>query len=336
MSSHQLAERWRGHPGYSRVYRPGHLTFGFIAPLESYPETVGPTMSDHDAMARLVDEAGFSAIWLRDVPFYDPRFGDVGQIFDPLAYAGYLAGITRRVTIGTAGLLLPLRDPLIVAKQVASVDRLSAGRFIMGVASGDRPSEYPAFGYDHATRSERFRDAFDLIQVALEQAWPVHQSRHFGKLGGDLDLVPKPLMGAVPAVVIGHAGQSLEWTATRADGILSYIADPRRVPEITAQWRALCGDTFKPYGYGTLFDLDSDPDAPLRPGRVLRAGRKALAELWQRQQEEGVSHVALHFKPQWRPAREVIEELAEYVLPLFPPQTTSDAPSSKLDAEVTA
>ena len=132
-----LAPELKQHPGYARVFQPGHLTFGFIAPLESYPNSPGPTLQDHAHMAQKVDEAGFSAIWLRDVPFYDPNFGDVGQILDPLVYAGFLAAVTQDIAIGTAGIVLPLRDPLIVAKQAASVDQLLGGRFIMGLATGD-------------------------------------------------------------------------------------------------------------------------------------------------------------------------------------------------------
>ncbi len=138
-----IAPELQQHPGYARVFKQGHLTFGFIAPLESYPNSPGPTLQDHAQMAQRVDEAGFSAIWLRDVPFYDPNFGDVGQILDPLVYAGYLAAVTTRIAIGTAGIVLPLRDPLIVAKQAASVDQLLGGRFILGLATGrsnTRPS----------------------------------------------------------------------------------------------------------------------------------------------------------------------------------------------------
>jgi len=94
---------------------------------------------------------------------------------------------------------------------------------------------------------------------------------------------------------------------------------------LTAQWREACGeDVFKPYGYGTLFDLDRDPNMPVQPGRVLRGGRNALRELWLRQQDQGVSHVGLHFKPQRRPAREVIDELGEHLLPLFPSHSPNE------------
>ncbi|EJM61866.1 luciferase-type oxidoreductase, BA3436 family [Pseudomonas sp. GM50] len=318
-ASYGSTQDLKQHSGYTRVFQPGHLTFGFITPLESYPDSPGPTLQDHLEMARKVDEAGFSAIWLRDVPFYDPNFGDVGQILDPMVYAGYLAAVTKNVTIGTAGIVLPLRDPLIVAKQAASVDQLLGGRFILGLATGDRPVEYPAFGLDFDNRAERFRDALSLIRAATEQHWAKHTSKFYGQLDGSIDLVPKPAAHRLPTIVIGQSGQSLEWIGENTDGTLSYTSNPALLPEVIERWRLATGtNRFKPYGYGTLFDLDRDPNAPHQPGRVLRAGRNVLIELWKRQQDQGVNHVALHFKPQRRHASEVIDELGEYLLPLFP------------------
>jgi luciferase-type oxidoreductase len=327
-SRYTSAPELQQHRGYARVFQPGHLTFGFIAPLESYPDSPGPTLQDHAQLARRVDEAGFSAIWLRDVPFYDPNFGDVGQILDPLVYAGFLAGVTRNIAIGTAGIVLPLRDPLIVAKQAASIDQLLGGRFILGLATGDRPVEYPAFGFDFNNRAERFRDALAIIRAATETHWPVHASKFYGQLNGDIDLIPKPVGPRLPTIIVGQAGQSLEWIGENTDGILSYISNPILIPQIIERWRTVCGQgIYKPYGYGTLFDLDRDPNFPLQAGRVLRAGRNALIEHWKRQQDQGVGHVALHFKPQRRHASEVIDELGEYLLPHFPSASLPVEPS---------
>jgi luciferase-type oxidoreductase len=327
-SRYTSAPELQQHRGYARVFQPGHLTFGFIAPLESYPDSPGPTLQDHAQLARRVDEAGFSAIWLRDVPFYDPNFGDVGQILDPLVYAGFLAGVTRNIAIGTAGIVLPLRDPLIVAKQAASIDQLLGGRFILGLATGDRPVEYPAFGLDFNNRAERFRDALAIIRAATETHWPVHASKFYGQLNGDIDLIPKPVGPRLPTIIVGQAGQSLEWIGENTDGILSYISNPILIPQIIERWRTVCGQgIYKPYGYGTLFDLDRDPNFPLQAGRVLRAGRNALIEHWKRQQDQGVGHVALHFKPQRRHASEVIDELGEYLLPHFPSASLPVEPS---------
>ncbi len=72
-----------------------------------------------------------------------------------------------------------------------------------------------------------------------------------------------------------------------------------------------------PYGYGAFLQLDRNPDAPLQTASGLAVGRKALIELWKRQREPGVSHVALNLNMSLRPASEILDELGEYVLPHF-------------------
>ncbi|PHX51910.1 hypothetical protein AO354_42060 [Pseudomonas syringae pv. syringae] len=66
-----------------------------------------------------------------------------------------------------------------------------------------------------------------------------------------------------------------------------------------------------------MFDLDTNPDAPLQTGRMLRGGRKALKDFFSRQREAGINHVALNLKPTRRPSLELIDELQEHILPEF-------------------
>ena len=72
-----------------------------------------------------------------------------------IVYLGLLAGLTERIALGVASIVLPLRHPAHVAKAAASVDVLSGGRLLLGVASGDRPEEYPALNLPFADRGER-------------------------------------------------------------------------------------------------------------------------------------------------------------------------------------
>jgi luciferase-type oxidoreductase len=306
------------HRGFARIFQPDKLTFGFIAPLEGYPDSASPTLENHIDIVRKADEIGIAALWLRDVPFYDPTFGDVGQILDPMVYAGFLATVTRRMTIGTAGIILPLRDPLIVAKQATSVDQLLGGRFLLGLAAGDRPEEFPAFGVPFAQRAERYRDARALIEAVIGQDFPEYHSQFYGALTGTLELIPKPVGAHLPAVAIGRSAQTVEWIADHMDAWIWHGSDARRMADIVPRWREATDISFKPYGYATWFDLDQDPHAPVQPGRVLRAGRNALIEFWRAQQSAGISHVVLNMKPTRRPAVDILDELAEYVLPHFP------------------
>lgn len=77
-----------------------------------------PDLTRHQEEAQLADRLGFQALWLQDVPMWRPRdFGDAGQIFDPIPYLGYLAASTERILLGTAGIVLPLRHPVTLAKR---------------------------------------------------------------------------------------------------------------------------------------------------------------------------------------------------------------------------
>ncbi len=161
--------------GFHRVFQPGRMTLGLMFPIEAYGLTSWdmPTMEGQVELAKRAEELGFAALWCRDVPLRDPNFGDVGQIYDPWVWLGYITAHTRDIALATGSIILPLRHPLHVAKAAASVDQLSGGRLILGVASGDRPIEIPAFGQDHATRGARFRDSYTYFRRALEEEFPV-------------------------------------------------------------------------------------------------------------------------------------------------------------------
>ena len=131
-------------------------------------------------------------------------------------------------------------------------------------------------------------------------------------------MAPKPVRDRLPIVAVGCAGQSVEWLAENMDGWIWHQSDFNRLGDVVDRWKAAIPErAFKPYGYGTFFDLDRDPDAPLRAVHGLSIGRKALIELWKRQRDLGVNHVALNLKMTRRPATEMLDELGEHVLPLF-------------------
>jgi hypothetical protein len=122
----------------------------------------------------------------------------------------------------------------------------------------------------------------------------------------------------MPIIAIGRAGQELSWLAEHTDAWLWHGADASGMTDILPAWREASRPFgFRPFGYGTWFDLDARPDAPVQRGRLLRAGRIALIELLERQQQAGVSHVIFNLKHARRPINEILDEMAEFVLPRF-------------------
>ena len=308
--------------GYNQVFQPNRLSIGVIAPLESYTSGPVPTMERHLERVRLAEKAGFSAVWLRDVPFNVLSFGDAGQVFDPFVYLGFLAGQTQRIAIDVASLILPLRHPAHVAKAAASVDQLSGGRLILGIASGDRPDEYPALNDTYANRGERFRDSFEYIRRMADSA-PAFENR-YGQTNGEMDLLPKPAAGKIPMLITGGSQQQPQWGARNSDGLITY---PRNIDDqanAVRSWRdGIPGKTeaSKPVMQSLYIDLLADPDAPPQPIHLgFRSGIKFLKTYLKSLEEIGVNHVALNLRFNQADTEQTILYLAEDLLPEFAAQ----------------
>ena len=317
-NSKERFEELRKYKGFAQVFLSGKLTFGFVSPMAGYPNSPIPDTNSFTNTVRIADEGGIDVIWLRDVPFFDPNFGDTGQIYDPMVYGGLLAATTKRIAIGTAGMVLPLRDPLIVAKQAATLDQLSGGRFILGLASGDRQSEYPAFGSNFENRVERFREAREIIRKVTEEHFPVMETKYYGKLNGTIDLIPKPVLNRIPTIAIGRGGQDLKWIGENMDGWLWHGENARNVAIRRKQWDEANNGINKPYGYAHFFDLLENPDASLfLAGNYIQGGRNELIHFWKEQEKAGLSHAVLNPKPTQRPANEMLQEFCEFIIPKF-------------------
>ncbi|MEM7014762.1 MAG: LLM class oxidoreductase, partial [Verrucomicrobiota bacterium] len=285
--------------GYNSVFKADRMSIGLVVPLETYDRGPVPSMTRHLERVQLAEELGFSAVWLRDVPFKVPSFGDAGQLYDPFVYLGYLAGQTKRIALGVASIILPLRHPAHVAKAAASTDALSGGRLILGVASGDRPQEYPALNLPFEDRSERFRDSFDYIRRMSEDA-PEFASEHYGSPGGGMDMLPKPVAGKLPLLITGGSQQDPDWLANHGDGWMIY---PRNLPmqnQVIRDWRErihAAGLPDKPVMQPLYIDLDDDPNAspyPIHLGYHL--GVRRLASHLKSLRDIGLNHLALNLR----------------------------------------
>lgn len=149
-------------PGYSRTFVEGRLTLGLS------PVTDDGDLDRQVRLTRTAEEAGFAAVWARDIPLNVETFGDVGQIHDPFIYLTWLAAHTSTIALGTAAVVLPLAHPLLLAWRSAGLGRISGGRFVMGVATGDRPEEFTAFGMDKGERRVVYRLGRHALLELLE------------------------------------------------------------------------------------------------------------------------------------------------------------------------
>ncbi|SDR38886.1 LLM class oxidoreductase [Natronobacterium texcoconense] len=274
--------------GYRRLFDDDGLTFGAGFPLTGTNRST-PPIEEELRLASHAESVGFDGLWARDVPTYWPKFGDAGQTFDPWVWLSQVAAHTDEVALGTASIVLTLRHPIHVAKSAASIDRLSDGRLVLGVASGDRDPEFPAFDVDRNERGQQFRERFEAIQALWREEYPELEGE-WGRLEGDLDIVPKPTAETIPMLPTGQARQSREWIAEHGDGWLFYHLPERTLEDYVADWRDDAGE--KPYAMAIRVDLADDPTAEPEPMHLgYRAGVEWYRDYFRRLEEYGVDHV---------------------------------------------
>ncbi|RFC69804.1 TIGR03619 family F420-dependent LLM class oxidoreductase [Streptomyces sp. AcE210] len=159
--------------------------------------------------ARTAEELGYGGVWLPDhlMP-PEPFGGRYGGPFDALVTLGHLAAVTQRIELGTSVVILPLRNPFVVAKQAATLAALSGDRFVLGVGAGWEKHEFDATGADFTTRGARTTSALRLIRHLHATGGAPFEDPYYGHPGGHFAPArPVPLLvGGTSDAALRRAG----------------------------------------------------------------------------------------------------------------------------------
>lgn len=310
--------KFKQHHGYSRAFKENKLTLGLVYPIEAYEGNIPEMDLERQIkLAKIADESNLASLFVRDVPLNDPMFGDAGQMYDPWVFLSHLAAHTNNIALGTSSAITSFQHPINLAKSAASTDKISNDRLLLGLATGDRPIEFEAFGVMREKRAELFREAINVMKDAWQTTNPTIKTARVN-LNGETDILPKPTLNNIPTFVTGHSGQSIDWIAEHSDGWINYPRNPQQQSQIITDWRALMDD-FKPFIQSLYIDLLDNPEAEPTPMHLgFRSGYKFLIEFLKQLESVGVNHVILALKFAERPVEELIDELIEEVVPHFP------------------
>jgi probable F420-dependent oxidoreductase len=180
-----------------------------------------PGIDELVSLVELVDRSGYDSLWVGDhVSFAVP-------ILDPLLQLAQAAVVSKRLVLGTSVFLLPLRHPAPVAKQIATLDHLTEGRFIFGVGvGGEFPKEYEVCGVPRNERGARLAEGV----AVLRKLWTGEPVSHSGRFYGpftDVTMRPPPRQaGGPPIWFAGRTDAALARIGRIGDGYLSYVVTP--------------------------------------------------------------------------------------------------------------
>jgi len=244
--------------------------FGINMGASSSPDELAAT-------AQAVEAAGFESLWAGEhVALPDPQvppspMAPQDPALDPLLALAWAAACTSTLRLATGIVILPQRNPVVLAKEVASLDVLSAGRFTLGVGVGYLEPEFRAIGADFEHRgavTDEFLDAMDHLW------YDEHQEFHgdFADFGG-IDAYPRPVQRPIPIVIGGHTPRAYRRAVARGHGWYGFALTPESAAAAIEGLSAAASQTARPAALGPL-ELTVTPR-----GRLTKEKAAAFAEL---------------------------------------------------------
>jgi len=194
-------------------------------PLVRHP--YDPAFMSKDALvrfARAAEAAGFDGIGFTDHPVPSHKWLQAGghDALDPFAALAFVAAVTDRLALIPNIVVLPYRNPFLVAKAVATIDALSGGRFVLAVATGYQRAEYRALGVDYEQRNERFDEAIEVLRGIWTTDDFAYEGSTFTAKGQTAN--PKPTR--VPIWIGGNSQLARQRVADVADGWSPFPSPP--------------------------------------------------------------------------------------------------------------
>jgi probable F420-dependent oxidoreductase len=195
------------------------------------------------AVAKAAEEAGFDSLWTGEhVVLPDPQVPPSPvpasvPFLDPVVALAAVSQHTTKVLLGTGIIILPQRNPLVLAKELTSLDVLSAGRLVFGVGVGYLEPEFRALGIPFEDKGARTMDYLRAMQAVWTQDKPAHEGR-FTKFSG-IDAQPRPVQKPHPPIVFGgHTPPAFRRAIEIASGWYGFALDVEKTKQCIDGLRA--------------------------------------------------------------------------------------------------
>lgn len=307
------------HEGFKRTFKNHKLTLGLSLPFDSKNKE-HIDFNEQVKFAQQAERLGFTSLFVRDNPLYSPHLGPVTENYDPFVFLTYLSAFTSKIALGTSSIVATLRHPIHLAKSAASLDLISNQRLLLGMATGDRAFEFPAFKVDESALTERYQTTIQSLR-ALWQSHSPQISNSIFELYEDSGLQVLPKHRTIPMFGTGYSRQSMSWLQQHMDGWLFYAQPFQDQKKLVEAWHSGT-DRFKPFMNILMIDLSQNPNETVKPIKGgFRTGRKNLLQILKAYESINTNHIILRFTNDDRDIEALIEEVGTYITPHFPAHT---------------
>ena len=307
------------HEGFKRTFKNHKLTLGLSLPFDSKNKE-HIDFNEQVKFAQQAERLGFTSLFVRDNPLYSPHLGPVTENYDPFVFLTYLSAFTSKIALGTSSIVATLRHPIHLAKSAASLDLISNQRLLLGMATGDRAFEFPAFKVDESALTERYQTTVQSLR-ALWQSHSPQISNSIFELYEDSGLQVLPKHRTIPMFGTGYSRQSISWLQQHMDGWLFYAQPFQDQKKLVEAWHSGT-DRFKPFMNILMIDLSQNPNETVKPIKGgFRTGRKNLLQILKAYESINTNHIILRFTNDDRDIEALIEEVGTYITPHFPAHT---------------
>ena len=293
-------------------------------------------------MAVVAEELGFDSVFVADHVVFPREYAldeehklnhDLanGQHGEALISLAYVAGLTKRILLGTSVMVMPLRNPLLTAKMLATLDVLSAGRVMIGVGVGWLASEFaaldaPAFG----SRGQVTEEWIRIFRTCWKEQAPSLDGRYYQF--PPLHFEPKPSR-PIPILIGGNSAAALRRAGTIGDGWHGTRVEIAELPSLVAKVKAAAAAAGRDpagltFALGVELDiLDRDPPSVagmVAPAKALAGTSDQIIERIAAIRTAGIDHLELRFRPMRDisiksidPTLRMMERFSKEIMPHF-------------------
>ena len=248
-------------------------------------------------LAQAAEELGYDSVWVSDhivIPRSHMGFGY--EFLEPLTTLSFLAARTSKIKLGTSVIILPYRNPVVLAKTVSTLDELSEGRVILGIGAGWMKDEFDALGAPYGERGAVTDEYIDVMKNLWTEDSPEFRGRYLEY--SDIKFLPKPLQKPCPPIWVGGGSKrAIERAVKHGEGWHPVGLTPSELEEKVHYLNELLeksNRTPEDFTISLRRNLEITDKEDIDKNETLRGSVEKIARGIKEYKETGVTHFVFH------------------------------------------